>query len=252
MISTTDSAVGLRLYLAAVLLVAASSKVRNVESFELVLVQLFGIRLFTYWRHGHSRFVAKTLICYEIVLSILVIVNPIEHPVTVALIATMTMFLLIVGRAFAIHVSCGCFRSRRPTELSNLLRSSLLVMCSVALIMVEGSSSVGGKVHWLMSLCVAAGLAGAIECAVTIAKHGARLGKGSAAKQRRERDSPLSIPVSLIPNDQLDQVSKGARVRLERAGWIEVVDLARSTRIPVSTIVYAAQGSIRVGTRRDG
>lgn len=124
---------GIRFLFAALFVYTVVVKLSGLARFELVLVQLFGTRGFA--RTGlTSRAAALLVTTFELALAALIGFGLLVPVSTALLVATMAVFAAVVFRSWRLHVDCGCFPDRRPTEVSSLVRSAILLALAVVLL----------------------------------------------------------------------------------------------------------------------
>lgn len=217
---------GIRLLFAGLFVVTALTKLADLARFELVLVQLFGTRPFA---RVTSRTAALVVAGYELALAAAVGSGAVEPVGTVLLAVTMAVFAAVVFRAWRLHVDCGCFRDRRPSEVASLARSAVLLGLAVALALA-GSPDVAGPRSLLAGLGWAVGIAAAVHGLVLAVRHAVR------------RSYPDPSPPRVVPAGIAEEILAAAGRPATPAGladedgWVEVTALCRATRLPVSTL----------------
>lgn len=219
---------GVRLLFAAIFVYTGLSKVTDLARFELVLVQLFGTRPFARARTS-SRTAARLIAGYELALAAAVGTG-VAEPVGAVLVAlTMAVFAAVVFRAWRLHVDCGCFRDRRPSEAASLVRSAILLGLAVTLA-VAGSPAEPGLGAYLAGLGCAVGIAAATHGIVLAVRH--------AVRRSYPEESPPRVVPALIAEGILAQEGRPAMPAglADEDGWVEVTALCRATGLPVSTL----------------
>ena len=223
----TGFLLGVRLLFAGVFVFTALAKLADLARFELVLVQLFGTRPFA---RVTSRAAALLVAAYELGLAAAVGTGAVEPAGTVLLALTMAVFAAVVFRAWRLHVDCGCFRDRRPSEVASLARSAVLLGLAGTLA-VAGSPDVTGPRSVLIGLGWALGLAAAVHGLVLAVRHAVR------------RAYPDPSPPRVVPAVVADQILAAAGRPptppglADEDGWVELTALCRATRLPVSTLL---------------
>jgi hypothetical protein len=211
-------------------------KLAQRAEFELVLVQLFGTRLFA--RAGvSSRIAATGVAAYELLLAALLASRLFLPIAPVLLLATMAVFLLVVGRSLRLHVACGCFRSRRPAEVSTLVRALLLL--ALAALLVFGRIPAVRTLHQAaLGAGWAAGLALGLYLTVVAVRALMRI-------QYRAAEVPWSIPMTTardiltVCGRPVPDVPTGAD------GCVRATALCRASRLPVSTLFLELERQFR-------
>jgi uncharacterized membrane protein YphA (DoxX/SURF4 family) len=217
----TAALLGVRFLFAAMFVYTGLSKVAGLTRFEMVLVQLFGTRPF---RRVTSRAAAGVVAAYELLLAAGLAAGLPGSAILLAL--TMAVFAVVVFRAWRLHVDCGCFRDRRPSEVASLVRSGLLLGLAVWLA-VAGLPRSGPLL---------AGLAWAVAFAA------ATYGVVLVVRRVVRRSYPEESPPRMVPALVADQILEAAHRPAVPAGmadadgWVEVTALCRATGLPVSTL----------------
>lgn len=233
----TEFLLGVRILFVLLFAVTATTKIIRRTAFELALVKLLGVRPYRGlpWT---SRTAAYAIAGYEYLLALLLATGW-GHPVGAwLLVLTTVVFLGVVGRAWKMHVDCGCFPDRRPAEVASMLRSVLLVGLAVTLALggLPLPDSPGG---FLLGLGAAVLLGGAV--------HLAYLGTRSVFS----RDSPPESHPPVIHRIMADQIlAQHGREPVPATlpdddGWLEAEAMCRATRFPVSTLMTALQENSR-------
>jgi hypothetical protein len=224
---------GLRLYFLAALTISAASKARDLSGLELSLVRLFGTRCFS-TASFTSRTAALLLSFYEGLLGVFVAVNPLSPVGAVLLAATMAVFTVVVARAFRMHVSCGCFRSRRPAELSSLTRSSLLFALSIVVAIAE-FNRVDTYSDWWSGAGVALGVGVAVGGIVSAVR-------GLAGQPWPIREVIPTVKLRSLPDDMIIRLGLTDSDGGKAEGWMDVLELSRALRLPVSSVLNSGLG----------
>lgn len=218
----------LRLYFTAVLALSTVTKLRDLPALELTLIRLFGLKRFSIGLYT-SKSAGLALTFFEGILTVCIATNALGWVGGALLAATMGAFTVVVARAFRLHVSCGCFRDRRPAELGSLTRSGMLFMLSVVVLIAE-LDGVGGSSEWASGIAVALAVAALVG--------GVAFGmKRLADRSEPVSDARMAVYLAALPKDLilLFQLSKQSKVGDEN--WIEVVQLSKALGVPVSTLL---------------
>lgn len=234
----SDFVEGVRVYFVALLAVSSVSKMWDLRGFELALIRLFGIGCFTA-RILTSKSAAFGLVFYEGALAVAIAAGALDPFGGVVLIATMAIFTLVVARALYLHISCGCFRNRRPAELGSLVRSCALLLLSIVIAIADLMGS-GGNVNWLFAGGYALGVA-AIVAGFSL------LIRALAGQPRPIEQSNPAVLLSALPAEIGSRVSVGRLARSGREGaWVDALELSRDLSVPLSSVLKAAaEGSRR-------
>lgn len=225
---------GLRFLFAAIFVYTGLSKVAGRARFELVLLQLFGSRPF---RWVTSRTAATAIAGYELVLAGLVGFGVPGSAVLLAV--TLAVFAAVVFRAWRLHVDCGCFPDRRPSEVAGLARSAVLLGLAVWLAVagpagaVTARSALGG-VGWALGLALATyGVVLAVRRLVR--------------RSYPEQGSPRVVPAQIVSEILADRGRPGVPDGLADAdGWVEVAAACGRTGLPVSTLMRELESRSRL------
>jgi hypothetical protein len=211
-------------------------KLAQRAEFELVLVQLFGTRLFA--RAGvSSRIAATSVAAYELLLASLLASGLLLPIAPFLLLATMTVFFLVVGRAVRLHVACGCFRSRRPAEVSTLVRALLLL--ALAVLLVFGRIPDIRTVHQAaLGAAWAAGLAVGLYLTVVAVRALLRT-------QYPGAEVPWSIPMATAKDILTDCGRPVPDVPTGADGCVRATTLCRASHLPVSTLFWELERQSR-------
>jgi hypothetical protein len=228
-VAVTELLTGIRILFAVLLAGAGLAKLAGLARFELVLVQLFGTAVFTRSRVS-SRTVAVLVAAFELALAGMVGGGLLEPVSTALLVATMAVFGGVVWRAWRLHVDCGCFRDRRPTEVASLVRSAILLALA-AVLAVGGLPPVTGTRQLALGGLWAAGLAVATYATVAGVRRLVR-------RSHPGSPEPLMVPEEVAAGILADAGRPGVPAGLPRHhGWVEVVALCQAVGLPVSTLL---------------
>jgi uncharacterized membrane protein YphA (DoxX/SURF4 family) len=227
---------GIRFFFALVFVLTGSQKFFRLTEFELVLVQLFGTRPFARL-HITSRTAAIMVSSFELLLGFAIAFGIFMRVTGVVLILTMVAFTAAVGRAWALHVSCGCFPGRRPSEVSSVVRSGILLALA-CLLAAFGAPSPFGGAEIELAAPWAAGIAASLYVIVKIVRWGvARNYPANEPKRMVPRAivtevlTRRGIPIPVIPGDAADSV--------------EAVPLCRTTGMSISTLFLELEEYVR-------
>lgn len=228
----TEALIGIQLFFTVLLGFTAVVKLTGLSRFELTLVQLFGTRPFTRLRVT-SRIAGAAVAGYELVLAALLgfaVLTPVS---TALLIGTMALFAAVVWRAWRLHVGCGCFPDRRPTEVSSLVRSAMLVVLAAVLLVFGIPSVTGGGL--LLGALWALGIAGVVYLSYTVTRLLVR------RHNRTGTEAPKVAPVAIVAQILAERGRPAMPTELAgdddlAHGWVEVVPLCRATGLAVSTL----------------
>lgn len=230
----TGVLLGLRFLFAAMFVYTGLSKLAGRAWFEMVLLQLFGSRPF---RWVTSRAAATLVAGYELVLAALVGLG--VPGSAVLLVVTLAVFAAVVFRAWRLHVDCGCFPDRRPSEVAGLVRSAALLGLAVWLAVAGPPGAVTAR-SVLAGVGWAAGLALATYGVVLAVRRLVR-------RSYPEQESPRVVPAQIVAEILADTGRPGIPDGLADAdGWVEVTAVCGRTRLPVSTLMGELESRSRL------
>lgn len=218
---TAAALLGVRILFTGVFVYTGLSKLAGLTRFEMVLVQLFGTRPF---RRVTSRATAASVAAYELALAAALALGLPGAAILLAL--TMAVFAVVVFRAWRMHVDCGCFRDRRPSEVASLVRSTILLGLAtwLAIAGIPGEGSVLGAFGW------AAGLALGTYAVVLLVR---RVVRQSYPEESPPRMVPEIVATQILVPTGRPGVPPGLA---DEDGWVEATALCAGSRLPVSTL----------------
>lgn len=226
---------GVRLTFVVLFLFTAVAKLRRPALTELAIVRLIGLTLFERTTVT-SRILVRALVGWEFALAVGIAAGR-PQLVGWAAAATMVVFVGVVARAWQLHVSCGCFPDRRPSEVGSIVRTSWLAALSIILAL-RGMPAIAGPAWW-KSVLVAAALA---TCTAALYRGAARATSGG----RRGDDSPTMV--SVVMADEIAQIREARRfppALVTSDEWLPAHEAAASAGMSLSTLLLDVAGSTR-------
>lgn len=235
-LSTMILVSAVRILFAAMFAFTGIAKLVRGPETETVLVKLIGLDVFARLRTD-SRTAVRALAAYEISLAAVVAAG--WQPARWLLLATMVLFCGVVVRAWWLHVDCGCFPDRRPSEVASIARTSLLTGLA-SILAVEGIHGVRTTGQWLLASLLAAVLAAGVYLAYASVR--------TLAGSRTAIRSPGPTMVHEIIAGQISHWHGGRDVPLGHGnadGWLTADRAARLSGLPVSVILTELSHSAR-------
>ncbi len=142
--------------LPVLLCLSAFRRATRPDLAEVQVVQLLPRPL---WKHVDSRLLTRIWTWSELLAAIaLVPIDQMWLRARLAAGALLTvLFVLVVARALALHVACGCFTARRPAEVVDVVRGCLLCFFQIgACVGLSSRTNITGRIDDVIGGCLLA------------------------------------------------------------------------------------------------